>query len=719
VKEQQHEGGEKMMQLVRVVLVLAVVLSSGLSQAAEMHPFSVRDLVAMDRVSNLQVSPDGEYAAFEISAVDLDANKRRSTIWVMESGGKDLRCVVPLPKGGANPVWALDSRTLYFLSSRSGSSQIWRIGIAGGDPQQVSSLPLDVGNLRISPDGSHLAFSLEVFVKCSTIECTVKQLEKQKNQPSSGILYTRIFVRHWNVWEDKLRSHLFVMPAVGGAEPVDVSAGMDADIPSKPFGGIEEFAFTPDGGGMMFTAHIAGKSEPWTTNFDLYVAPIDGTVSPVNITAENKAWDCAPAFSPDGKTVAYRAMKVPRYESDRFRVVVRTWESSYEGGVFKWAIGEPNWITEAWDRSAQTTTWSLDSKTIYVHAPNTGQASLFAVDAATGTPTTLVEEGTVSGEAVSKDRVLLVKEDLRQPAEVYSIAAQGGDLRRLTHINDKKLAKILRGTAEQFSFVGAGGDRVYGYVMRPVDFNPQNKYPVTFLIHGGPQSTFGNMFNYRWNPQIFAGAGYASVMIDYHGSLGYGQQFTDSITGDWGGKPLEDLQEGLAVALDKYPWMDGQRVAALGPSYGGFMIHWIAGKWAKRFTCLVNHAGTINTSAAYSEDELWFIEHDLEGTPWSNPEGYQKFNPANFVGNWETPMLLTHGAFDFRVPIENAVAAFNVLQRRNIPSQFLYFPDEGHWILKPQNSIKWYDTVISWVDRWTKHAGSGISISEESPAEMP
>ncbi|MBF0550563.1 MAG: S9 family peptidase [Deltaproteobacteria bacterium] len=688
--------------MVYLLFLLILLFSFSSVHAEDRHPLTANDLLDFDRISDPRVSPDGSHIAFVVSSLDLDNNRRRSSIWVMNSNGSEARQLTPLPEGGNHPAWALDGQSVYFISSRSGTAQVWRISLAGGTPQQVTSLPLDVDNLKMSPDGKHLALTMEVFVDCDSLDCTVKRLEQQKAQPATGVVYDKIFVRHWNAWQNGRRGHLFVLPVTGGGPPVDVMAGMDADVPSTPFGGPNEFSFTPDGGGMVFTARNAGREEPWSTNFDLYVVPLDGSAAPVNITKDNIAWDTCPVFSPDGKTLAYRAMRVPCYEADRFRIVLRFWRSSYQDGKFVWSVGDPNWITEEWDRSAESIAWSSHGRSLYVHADNLGQQSFFELNPASGQVKLLVFNGTVSEAAVTGDHIILIREDLSHPTEICSIDQTGADLQQLTHLNDARLAKVSMGKAEQFSFIGANNEPVYGYVMSPPNLNPQAKYPVALIVHGGPQVTLGNTFNYRWNAQVFAGAGYGVIFIDFHGTPGYGQKFTNSITDDWGGKPLKDLQIGLEQALARYPWLDGTRVAALGPSYGGYMIYWIAGNWANRFNCLVAHCGIFNTGTFYATDELWFAEHEFNGTPWNNPEGYQKFNPANHTVAWQTPMLLIHGSLDFRVPIENSLAAFNVLQRKNIPSRFIHFPDESHWIQKPRNTIQWYQAIIDWVNQFCR-----------------
>jgi dipeptidyl aminopeptidase/acylaminoacyl peptidase len=673
-------------------VLMALVLIAGLASpqtAEKTHPFGVHDMLAMDRISDSQVSPDGRWIAFNLRTTDLEANRGRTDIWLVGTDGQGLRRLTSHPAADFNGRWSPCGQWIFFLSTRSGSSQVWRIKVDGGEAEQVTRLPLDVGGLLVSPAGGTLAVTMEVFPGTSP-EATAAKLDATAKDKATGRIYERLFVRHWDTWADGRRSHLFVVPAHGG-EAKDLMPAMEADTPSKPFGGPEEIAFTPDGKGLVFTAKDVGREEAWSTDFDLYYVPVDGSAAPRVLTEANQAWDTTPAFSPDGKTLAYLAMSRPRYEADRFRLVLRSWPD-----------GEPRVLTEAWDYSVASFCWTPDGKKLLATAPDKGQTSLFAIDAASGKAEKLVGQGTVAAFAPAGEGIVFERNDLKSPAEIYFIAPGAGE-RAVTSINAAKVAAARMGDAEQYTFKGWNNETVYGIIVKPVDFDPAKKYPVAFLIHGGPQGSFGNNFHYRWNPQAYTGAGYAVVMVDFHGSTGYGQAFCDSIRGDWGGKPLEDLKKGLAAALAKYPWLDGTRVGALGASYGGYMINWIAGNWSDRFKCLVVHDGNIDERAAYFEtEELWFPEWDHMGTPWDNPQSYEKHNPANFIKNWKTPTLVVHGGQDFRVVETQGIGAFNVLQRRGIPSKFLYFPDENHWVLKPANSILWHDTVIGWLDEWLK-----------------
>ncbi len=678
---------------------LVVGLLSGCSStayAADTHPFSIHDMLAMDRISDQQVSPDGTKLVYVIRKTDLEANRGRTDLWMSSVDGTGARRLTSHPSGDFHPRWSARGREIFFLSTRSGSSQVWRIAADGGEAEQVTDQPLDVGALVVSPTGTHLAISMEVYPGMS-VAATKAKLDEVATRPTTGRVYDKLFIRHWDTWKDGRRAHVFVVP-VGGGDAVDVMTAMDADCPTKPFGGSEDLTFSPDGSEIVFTARDVGDEEPWSTDFDLYVSPIDGSRAPRCLTASNEAWDANPVFSPDGTTLAYLAMARPRYEADKFTIMLMRWPS-----------GDAVPLTRQWDRSAGSIVWSADGRTIFSTASNVGQRSLFGVDVGSGKVRTIVNEGTVRSVAVvgsgsgSGSDLVFGMDNLKSPVELYAVAQAGGQARRITHVNDAKVAAARMGDYEQFAFKGWNDEDVHCYVVKPVDFDPSKKYPVAFLIHGGPQGSFGNDFHYRWNPQAYTGAGYAAVMVDFHGSSGYGQRFCDSIRGDWGGKPLIDLQKGLAAALERYPWMDSDRVSALGASYGGYMINWIAGNWPDRFKCLINHDGNLDERLAYFDtEELWFPEWDHMGTPWDNPEGFEKHNPINYVKNWKTPMLVIHGALDFRVVDTQGFSTFTALQRRGIPSKLLYFPDENHWVLQPQNGILWHETVIGWLDRWTK-----------------
>ena len=662
------------------------------------HPFSARDLLALDRIGDPQLSPDGKQVLYSVRKTDLEQNRGRKDLWVLALDGD--RPPVQLthdPDNEDAPRWLPDGRHFLYLAKHDGHAQIFRGSLDGDPPTVLTRLPVDITTYTLSPDGRTIAFAADVFPDCdpgNALACTGERLAaRARKDSSSGQLHTRLFVRHWDTWKDGRRSQLFVLPVDASRPPRSLTHTLDADVPSKPFGDADEWAFSPDGKHLAFSARLAGKSEPWSTNFDIFVAPLDGATPPVNLTESNLAWDTNPAFSPDGKHLAYRAMTRPGFEADRFRVMLQTWPE-----------GQPKELAPDLDRSADDLLFSADGAQLYFTAQDLGQTALFAQDLAGGPPRPLLADGAVSHLRRFGDRILFLHNSLRGPDELKSIARDGSDLRQHTQINTVKLAAARMGEVLPLEFIGANKELVRGMVIKPVDFDPAKKYPVAFIIHGGPQGSFGNRWSFRWNPQTYAGAGFAVVSVDFHGSTGYGQAFTDAIQDDWGGKPLVDLKAGLAAALAQQPWLDGERVCALGASYGGFMVNWIASQWPDAFKCLVNHDGVFdNRMMYYATEELWFPEWEHKAPYWQNPARHELHNPANYVDKWKLPTLVIHGGLDHRIPETQGIATFTALQRRGVPSQFLFFPDENHWVLKPANSLLWHKTVEDWLDTWLRH----------------
>ena len=667
------------------------------AQAAELRPpFTVEDLVILKRISDPQVSPDGRYLVFVQRESDLAANKSHGSLWLMAlAAGARPQQLTDAGGGDSSPRWAPDGRTLYFLSTRSGSQQVWRVVLTGAEARRITDFPLDVGSFRLSPQGTSLALSMEVFPDCPTLACTRERVDARARNKANARTYERLFVRHWDRWSDETRSHLFTVPAntpIPMTAAVDVMRGFDADVPGKPFGGDEDFAFSPEGRTLVFAARTAAHEEAWSTNFDLYQVPVAGNAAPVNLTANNPACDAQPVFLANGD-LAWIAQQRPGFESDRFHIMVRR---ARGGSVTALTIG--------WDRSVQRLAASPDGRTLLAEVDELGQRVLYRVDARTGAPTRLTSTGQVEGFSATDERVVFARADLGGPADLYVVPLQGGAAQRLTDVNHDLLAARQMSEFQQFSFRGWNDETVYGYVVKPWGFEPGRRFPVAFVVHGGPQVSMQNLWTYRWNAQAFAGGGYAVVMIDFHGSPGYGQAFTDSISRDWGGKPLVDLQKGLAAAVEQFPWLDGQRACALGGSYGGFMINWIEGNWPERFRCVVDHDGLFDQRMMYySTEELWFPEWEFGGPYYQNPQGYEQFNPVGFVSKWRTPILVIHGQQDFRVPYTQGLAAFTAAQRRGIDSRLLVFPEENHWVLKAADSVLWYHTVLGWLDAHLKN----------------
>ncbi|KQV46419.1 MULTISPECIES: S9 family peptidase [unclassified Duganella] len=678
------------------LLVLGAAIAAATNAVAAPRGLTIEDLASMDRVGSPVLSPDASRVVYTVRATNMEKNRGITQLWMI-----DLKAAKAAPvqltqhdASSSQPQWSPSGDAVYFVSGRSGSAQVWRLPMnAGGEAVRITDYPLGVESFRLSPKGDRLAMAFEVFRDCADLACTKKRLDDKSKNKATGMLYNEMFVRHWDTWADGRRNVLYSAPidAAGKAgAPVSLSGALDGDVHSKPFGDNADYQFSPDGEKVVFSARVAGKAESWSTNFDLYEVPAAGGAAPRNLTAENPAWDAKPSFSPDGKTMAYLMMKRPGFEADRFHLV-----------LMDVATGKKRVVAQDWDRSIADYKWRTDGKALLANADDIGNHRLFSIDAASGKVTALTGKGYAGEFDTQKDTVISAAASLGGAAQLVKLKTEGAEQKgtQLTWANADRLKDVKMAEYEQFSFKGANGETVYGHVMKPWNYEPGKKYPVAFLVHGGPQGSFGNSWSYRWNPQVYAGAGYASVFIDFHGSTGYGQGFTDSISNDWGGKPLEDLQKGLAAAVAKYDFLDGQNACALGASYGGFMMNWIEGNWSDGFKCIVNHDGVFDQRGmAYSTEELWFTEWDNGGTYYANPNGYEKFNPVHHVAKWKTPMLVVQGDLDFRIPTAQALGTFTALQRQGIESKLLVFPDENHWVLKPANSILWHHTVIGWLD---------------------
>ncbi|CAD7345060.1 alpha/beta hydrolase family protein [Xanthomonas arboricola] len=694
--------------------VLPLCLLTALPSLAAARGFDVRDMVALDRVSSPTLSPDGSVLVFAKRQAKSSNGKPATGLWMRNLRTRDAAPPRRLTPDGWNvnsPALSPDGKTVYFLSSKSGTQQLYAQPLAGGTPQQVTAFAVDVDSYKLSPDGRRIAFSAGVFQDCgSDLACTKTKLDNVKNAKASGVVYDQLFVRHWDTWNDGRRNTLFVadLPAAGGkavAGASAISATLAGDAPSKPFGGNDDYAWSPDGGSVVASVRVpqphgpetgkkasagakpTGNDEPWQTNFDLYRLDAAGKAAPVNLTASNPAWDAGPVFSSDGKTLYYRAMKRPGFEANRFGLM-----------AMDVASGKSREIAPKWDRSAGEIVLSADGASLYTSADDLGEHPLFKIDIASGQATKLVGEGSVHAPTLAGNTLAFTRNSLKSGDQVFVSDVQGQGLRAITQSAGELLPEVQFGDYEQFQFKGWNNDTVHGYVVKPYNYQEGKTYPVAFLIHGGPQGSFGNGWSNRWNPQTYAGQGYAVVMIDFHGSTGYGQEFTDAISQHWGDRPLEDLQKGWTAAQKQYGFLNGDKACALGASYGGYMVYWMAGNWNQPWKCLVDHDGVFdNRTMGYATEELWFSEWENGGTPWRNPAGYEKFNPVLHVDKWKVPMLVIHGQQDFRIPVEQGLAAFTALQRKGIDSKFLYFPDENHWVLKPDNSVLWHDTVNSWL----------------------
>lgn len=681
------------MKKTALILALATAGMTFGSNAASPEPFTVQHLVKMNKLHSTALSNDGAKIVYAVKKID-DKGEAQSDLYIQSlDGSQPVKQLTSAPGTEHSVAFSHDDKKIYFLATRDGSSQLYELALDGGEAKQISKLPLDVEGFKLSQDSQQVVLNMRVFPQCEQLSCTADKLAAEAERSSTGREYKQLMVRHWDTWGDHTRSHLFVAKLDGKpiTAPIDVTQGLDTETPPKPFSGMEEVTFTPDGKFVVYSAKAPSSSQAWQTNYDLWQVPVSGGEAK-NLTEANKAWDAQPTFSADGRYMAYLAMSKPGFEADRYRIMLRDTVTNQEKEV-----------APLWDRSPSSLTFAPDNRTLYVTAQDVGQVSIFEVNTQFGDVKTIYNEGSNSLVGVTSERIVFNHKSLVEPGDLYSVALDGQQLNRLTQVNEAKLSKIKFGEYQQFSFKGWNNEDVYGYWIKPTNYKAGTKYPIAFLVHGGPQGSFGNGFSSRWNAQLWAGAGYGVVMIDFHGSTGYGQAFTDSITQDWGGKPLEDLQKGLAAVTQQQPWLDADKACALGGSYGGYMMNWIQGNWNDGFKCLVNHAGLFDMrSMYYVTEELWFPEYEFGGTYQDNKELYEKFNPVNYVDNWQTPMLVIHGEKDFRVPYGQGLAAFSFMQRKGIPSELLIYPDENHWILNPDNLEQWYANVLGWMDRWTQ-----------------
>lgn len=680
--------------------VVAGVLASPAS--AERRPFTPADLLSLERLSEPQLSPDERFLTYAVSVPNVGANNFSSRIEILEVGSNRARTVGTNAGSDSSPRWSPDGKGLYFLSGHSGSMQVWFTRTSGEGTRRVTDLPLDVNTFRVSPDGKRLLASIEVYPDCPDLSCSAARLRRAQTSSVKAQVYDRLFVRHWDRWKDGRQSHLFSMPLEEDgrveAAPVDLTRALDADVPTKPWGSDQDYDISPDSLRVAFTARIKGKNEAWSTNTDVFEVDIKGDQKPVNLTTFNPASDAEPKYSPDGRRLAWKAMDRPGHWADRYHLMLK-----------ELVDGKVRALAGDWDRSVHRYDFAKDGRSVFATTDHLGQHALWNVSLASGQPKLVVAQGSVTDFAVGQASLIYGLSTIDAPVNFYRTGPQGRT-EQLTHLNSARLGVLDVGSFEQFSFEGWNGEKVYGFVVKPVGYVIGRKYPIAFLVHGGPQVSFGNGWSYRWNPQIYAGAGFATVLIDFHGSTGYGQRFTDSITGDWGGKPVEDLRLGLAAAISKYPWMDGENVCGLGASYSGYMMNLLQSAWPERFRCVVNQSGVFDKRTMYYEtDELWLPEYEFGGTHFASPQRYEKSNPILDVGQWRTPMLVGHGLQDFNVPLSQGVEAFTALQRRGIPSKFIMFPDEGHFIAKPGNALLWQTAILDWLHLWL---GTGNSKSE-------
>jgi dipeptidyl aminopeptidase/acylaminoacyl peptidase len=674
---------------------LAIGSVSGAMAAA--RPFTAKDMAMLDRASDPRLSPDGRFLVWDVRSTDWAANKGTHALWISDrkAAGVGERKLAVSDKGATSPRWSPDGTRLYFLSSRAGTQQVWRTDADGVEAVQVTNLPVDVANFRLGPDGKSLVIAADVFADCADLACTKARLDARKAGGVSGATYDHLPFIVWDSWRAGTVSHLYALMIDSNGQfsspPVNLMKGFDADSPGPPFGDDGAYAIVGGGKTVVFSALPPGVARGVSEETRLYAVPIDGSAAaPRMIGPTTPGAYGSPTASADAQLIAFTAKQ--GYGGEDIRAAI---------DVLDMRTGAFHEIDVGFDRSADKLAWSADGVTIYATFGDTGQERLAAVDEATGRVTMLTDTGHVGDLTVAGDRVVFGMDNLASGEQLYQLA-KGGPPQRLSRVGAEALSGVAFSPYEQFSFAGWNGETVHGYVMKPFGYQEGHKYPVAFLIHGGPHGAFGDAWSYRWNPQVWAGMGYAVVMVDFHGSSGYGEAFASSIVGHWGDRPLEDLQKGWAAALARYPYLDAGHACALGGSYGGYMVAWIAGAWNQPWKCLVDHDGIFDTrSMAYSTDIPGFSEHETGGLGWQHPADVERFNPLARFPSWSKPILIIHGGRDYRVPIDQGLAAFTAAQRKGVPSQLLYFPDENHWVLKPQNSVEWYRVVGEWMHRWT------------------
>jgi len=723
--------------MLRRISAIILVLSAGsLAQVAQQkRPFTFEDMMALKRVNEPEVSPDGKWVAFSAHEINLAANTKTPHLWVVPLAGGEARQLTSGEKGEDRPRWSPDGKRLAYISPKEAGSQVWTVGFNSetgtldGDPKRITNISTEADGELWSPDGKNIIFVSQVYPECPDDACNKARKEELEQSKVKAEIFTRLFYRHWSHYTSGKRSHLFVVPAEGGVAR-DLTPG-DHDVPTFSLGGQDLYAISPDGKEVAYTSNI-DEVEATSTNDEIFIVPIAGG-TPKKISTSPGA-DTTPLYSPDGKYIAWRMQKHAGYESDRFRLV-----------VYERATGKITNLTEDFDRWVESFVWARDSKRLYLTAADEGEVPIYTLGwrgeltvGTKGEPTVgraEVTRGSNDNLTVTPDGKTLVftRMSARFPSEICRL---GGNERveltvlatdssqplhapdwnktnihalvsepiPLAQINRITLSHVEMQPLEPFWFTGSQKHKVQGFLVKPPNFDPKKKYPVKFLIHGGPQGMWGDEWTYRWNAQMFASGGYVVVMINPRGSTGYGQKFIDDINGDWGGRVYQDLMLGLDYVERTYPFVDKDRECALGASYGGYMANWILGH-TNRFKCVVSHDGMFNAESAYgTTEELWFNEWEFKGTPWTNREMYRRWSPHMFAANFKTPTLVIHGQLDYRLDVSEGFQLFTTLQRLKVPSKMLYFPDEGHWVLKPQNSRLWYQTVNGWVDEWTKPA---------------
>ena len=654
--------------------------------AAQKKPFDVNALLRLSRISDPQISPDGRSVAFTVQTIDVENNRRPQQIYVVGLTGAAPRKIAD---DAERARWSPDSQRIFFVSARSGSSQIWTMDADGANPKQLTNLASEASGVLVSADGKMLVFTSDVYPECGADDaCNKQKLDQEKASKTNARLIDSLLYRRWNKWQGARRSHLLAMPVAGGAAK-DLTPGKH-EVPPFSLGGPEDYAISPDSTEVCYTM-ISDEVEALSTNTDLYAVAITG--GPPRKITSNLGADSGPQYSPDGKYIAYRSQLRAGYESDRWRLQ-----------VLERTTGKLTNLTESMDRWVSSFTWWPDSSRLFFTVEDRGRQSIQYVPVTGGgARMALNGDSHLDDPQFTPDGKTMVytQQTGSSPVEIFRVASTGGAGTALTHLNDTVLDERQLTPLEELWVDGAEGTKVQSFIVKPPDFDSAKKYPVLMLLHGGPQGAWGESWTYRWNAQVFAAAGYVVVMPNPRGSTGYGQKFVDEINSDWGGRVYDDVM-AVCDAVAKLPYTDSARMVAAGGSYGGYLIDWILGH-TQRFKALISHAGVYDLrSEAAATEELWFPIWEFGGMPWDNPETYARWSPSQFAKEFKTPTLVIHGEQDFRIPYSQALELFTALQLQKVPSRLLLFPDEGHFVQKPQNALLWYRTFIEWIDTWTK-----------------
>lgn len=674
-----------------IPIFACVILIASLSAiaTAQSRQFTVEELLKVRRVGDPQVSPDGRHVAFTIGDVNWDANKVVTQIYVMAIDGNGMKQLTNGASSSTAPRWSPDSKKIAFVTG----GQIWEMEDDGDHKDQITKISTSAAAPVWSPDGKWLAFTSDVYADCNNDDCNKRKDEAAENSKVKAHITTRLLFRHWDEWRDVKRTHVFVVSSKGGAAR-DLTPG-DFDSPPYAAASGVDYAFSPDSTELAFVRN-PDKVEAISTNSDIYTVPLSGGPGK-NITSRNRGYDVGPIYTRDGRYIIYRSQATAGFEADRWRL------TSYNR-----ATGASVEVAKKFDLQIEEAVVSPDGNYLYFIAGERGRLPIFRVPLGGAEPQKMVPNVSASGLQITPDgkSLIFANSSIAMPAEIYRANINEGTTTALTSANRAAMAQYNLRNAEEVEWTGAVGKKIHGFVIKPADFDASKKYPLAVIIHGGPQSAFYDSWGYRWNPQVWANHGYVVFMPNPRGSISYGQQFVNEISGDWGGKAYVDIMNGVADVLRRNTFIDRNRIGAAGASYGGYMINWIEGHNNDprfNFKVLVSHDGVYNLESMYgATEELWFTDWEFKGTPWTNPMMYARWSPNKFVKNFKTPILIIHSELDYRVPFGEGLQLFTAVQRMGIDSKLLMFPDEGHWVLKPQNSHLWYHTVLDWMDKYLK-----------------